>query len=166
MDRVSAKSPLKNMIAGCWPGRLTQGDLEKELANRKAKTKIDWGSVRSRLRHMIAGCWPERQSQGDLNKRAGEPKGESQDRLAQQPCRSLMHSPLSPVQQQQKRSPAAIECIVRRRPCSSSKKKSSPAAAECIARCRPCSSSKPQPCSSLMHSPLSPMQQCLGYQNG
>jgi hypothetical protein len=36
----SAKCLLKNMIGRCWPGRLSQGDVKKELANRNVKIKI------------------------------------------------------------------------------------------------------------------------------
>jgi hypothetical protein len=34
------KSLLKNIIGRCWPGRLSQGDVKKEIENRKGTIKI------------------------------------------------------------------------------------------------------------------------------
>ena len=79
MDRVSAMSPFQNMIDGCWPGRLSQGDLKKEQANRKAKIKMDRVSAKSPFKNMIGGCWPGRLSQRDLKKRASDPKAPNND---------------------------------------------------------------------------------------
>jgi hypothetical protein len=66
------KSMLNSIFGRCWPGRLSQGDVEKELANRKAKIKIHEGSVRSLFKNIIGRCWPGRLCE----KRASEPKGE------------------------------------------------------------------------------------------
>ena len=68
MDGVSAKSPFKTMIDRWRPGRLSQGDLKKELANRKAKIKMDRVSAKSPFKNMIDGCWPGRLSQRDMEK--------------------------------------------------------------------------------------------------
>ena len=42
MDWVLAKGPFKHRIDRCSPGRLSQGDLKKNIANRKAKIQMDW----------------------------------------------------------------------------------------------------------------------------
>jgi hypothetical protein len=63
------------MLGRCWPGRLSQGDVKKELANRKEKIKI-YGGVGEKLaqkhyRPMLAG---EAKPRG-CEKRDREPKG-------------------------------------------------------------------------------------------
>jgi hypothetical protein len=65
------RSLFKSIIGRCLPGRLSQGDVKKELANRKAKIKIHVGSVGSLLKNIIGRCWPGRLCE----KRASEPKG-------------------------------------------------------------------------------------------
>jgi hypothetical protein len=62
------KTLLKNMVGRCWPGRLSQGDMKKELANRKAKIKFREGFVKSLPKSMVGRCWPGRLSQGDVAK--------------------------------------------------------------------------------------------------
>jgi hypothetical protein len=64
------------MIGRCWPGRLSQGDVKKELANRQEKIQIREGSVRSLLKNTIGRCWPGRLSQGDMKKELANRKGE------------------------------------------------------------------------------------------
>jgi hypothetical protein len=72
----SVTSLLKNMVDRCWPGRLSQGDLKKELANRKAKIEIHEGSVKNLPANIIGRCWPGRLSQGYVKKEPGNRKGE------------------------------------------------------------------------------------------
>jgi hypothetical protein len=47
------KNLIKNMVGRCWPGRLSQGDVKKELANRQEKMKFREGSVESLPKSMI-----------------------------------------------------------------------------------------------------------------
>jgi hypothetical protein len=63
------------MVGRCWPGRLSQGDVKKELANRKEKIKIVEGSVESRPKNMIGRCLPGRLSQRDAKKELANHKG-------------------------------------------------------------------------------------------
>jgi hypothetical protein len=62
------RSLLKNIIGRCWPGRLSQVDVKKDLANIDGKIKIHEGSVRSLFKDMIGRCWPGRLSHGDVKK--------------------------------------------------------------------------------------------------
>ena len=68
MDWVSAKGPFKNRIDRCNPGRLSQGAVEKKIANRKAKIQMDWVSAKGPCKNRIDRCSPGRLSQGDLKK--------------------------------------------------------------------------------------------------
>ena len=61
-------SQLQNIIGRCRPGGLSQGDLKKELANRKAKIEMDGVSAKSPFKTMIDRWRPGRLSQGDLKK--------------------------------------------------------------------------------------------------
>ena len=77
MDWVSAKSPFKNMFDGCWPGRLSQGGLNKRAGEPKGENQNGPGVSEEPLekhdRWMLAG---EANPRGS-GKRAGEPKGEN-----------------------------------------------------------------------------------------
>jgi hypothetical protein len=50
---VSVNNLIKNIVGRCWPGRLSQGDVKKELANRQEKIKIHERSVKSLPKNII-----------------------------------------------------------------------------------------------------------------
>jgi hypothetical protein len=58
----------KNMIGRCWPERLSQGGVKKELANPKAKIKIHEGSVRSQFKNHLGRYPLGSKSQRDIKK--------------------------------------------------------------------------------------------------
>jgi hypothetical protein len=68
MHEQSVRSLLKNIIGRSEPGRLSQGDVKKEIANHKGKIKVHEGPVKNLLKHITGRCLPGRLSQGDVTK--------------------------------------------------------------------------------------------------